>query len=153
MPNYNVTDEGVIEADPSSVFKALVDEYSGISHWWMPYCEIKSRGDEKSFQKGSVFDVTVRRVETKEEVHLTADTGWSQVELIPPTSGRTSTTLRWHGPRDKSVAAVSVEVEITPTEGDALEWAIRVDNPSDQWSVWRVVFPQIAVADLGLLRE
>jgi len=59
MPSWNVVDEAIIDADPSEVFKALLDEYTGVSRWWMPFLEIKLRGGEKTLQKGAVFDITV----------------------------------------------------------------------------------------------
>ena len=64
MPRYDVVDEAIIDADSSAVFKALLDSYAGISSWWMPYFDTKLRGDEKTIQKGSVFDITVRHRRT-----------------------------------------------------------------------------------------
>jgi hypothetical protein len=44
---------------------------------------------------------------------------------------------------------LGVEVGVAPGEDDSLMWTIRVDNASDDWTVWRVTFPQLALADLG----
>jgi len=34
-----VVDEAIIDANPSAVFKALIDECNGRTHWWMPSLE------------------------------------------------------------------------------------------------------------------
>jgi len=61
MARIDVVDEAIIDADRSRVFKALIDEANGRTHWWMPYWEAKPR-DEKGFsQKGSAIDITTHR--------------------------------------------------------------------------------------------
>ena len=59
MARYDVVDEGIIDADCSTVFKAYVDEFGGITHWWMPLWQAKPRGDDTIIQKGSVVDIRV----------------------------------------------------------------------------------------------
>jgi len=44
MARYDVVDEGPIDADCSTVFKTYTDEFRGVTHWWMPYWELKPRG-------------------------------------------------------------------------------------------------------------
>jgi len=64
MSRIDVVDEAIIDADPASVFKALIDEVNGRTHWWMPTLEAKPR-DEKPFgQVGSVIDITVHHPRT-----------------------------------------------------------------------------------------
>ena len=53
MARYDVVDEGIIDADCSTVFKAYTDELGGITHWWMPHWESKPRGDDIIVQKGT----------------------------------------------------------------------------------------------------
>ena len=60
MPSWKVMDEAIINAAPSAVFRALVDEYSGRSSWWKPFLEAKLRGGGKALQGGSTFDIHVR---------------------------------------------------------------------------------------------
>ena len=59
MARYDVVDEGLIDADSSTVFKAYMDEFMGFTHWWMPYWESKPRGNDSIVQKGGVCDIKV----------------------------------------------------------------------------------------------
>jgi len=34
MPKIDVTDEAVIDAPPLVVYKAILDEFTGVTHWW-----------------------------------------------------------------------------------------------------------------------
>ncbi|MFV2066652.1 MAG: DUF6259 domain-containing protein, partial [Pirellulales bacterium] len=97
-----------------------------------------------------LFDLTLRdaRSKEKEEVHLMADAGWKRVEVVPADGRAKPATLRWKTPGDKRFGGLSVEVTVRP-DNHAFRWTLKVDNPGDAWSVWRVVFPQLAVADLG----
>ena len=52
-------DEGIIDADCSTVFKAYTDELGGITHLWMPLWESKPRGDDIIVKKGTVADIVV----------------------------------------------------------------------------------------------
>ena len=33
MPKIDAVDEAIIDAPPMAVYKAVVDEYAGITHW------------------------------------------------------------------------------------------------------------------------
>ena len=59
-----VVDEAIIDADPSVVFKALIDECNGLTHWWMPSLEAKPRGGKLNGEEGSIIDLTVHRFGT-----------------------------------------------------------------------------------------
>ena len=95
-----------------------------------------------------LFHLTLRHADSKEEVRLAADSGWSRVACERLDSdGR---LLRWEAPVDRRLGALRVEVRAKPLdEVGAIGWTLAIDNPSDRWSLWRVVFPQVAVADLG----
>ena len=47
MARYDTVDEGIINADLSTVFKAYMDEFTGKTHWWMPLWESKPRGEKR----------------------------------------------------------------------------------------------------------
>jgi uncharacterized protein YndB with AHSA1/START domain len=65
MSTIIVADEALIDADPSTVFNAIVDELGGITHWWMPHAESKFRGNtEKVNQVGSIIDLTIHSIVT-----------------------------------------------------------------------------------------
>jgi len=64
MSRIDVMDEAIIDADPSTVFKALIEELRGVTSWWKLHLESTPRDKEKFGRKGSVFDITVHRVGT-----------------------------------------------------------------------------------------
>jgi uncharacterized protein YndB with AHSA1/START domain len=59
MPSYDVTDFAIIDAPPERVFRALADEYSGVTHWWKEV-ECQQLGDIPFGQVGAVCLSTVR---------------------------------------------------------------------------------------------
>ncbi|MCU0522008.1 MAG: DUF6259 domain-containing protein [Anaerolineae bacterium] len=90
-----------------------------------------------------LFTVKLRHCETKEEIQLDADSGWGEVAITSTADGA---ELGWQQAR---VAGLQVIVRVTAdSEANALRWSLRVENPASQWSVWRVVFPQIAITEL-----
>jgi hypothetical protein len=61
MFEIDVEDEAIIDADPATVSKAIMDEAAGKTHWWLPYWEARPRGDIPPDRVGGTFDITVRR--------------------------------------------------------------------------------------------
>ncbi len=59
-PDFDVNDEAFIDADPLTVFHALVNEVRGDTQWWRPHFEAKPRDPELFGQVGSVVDVQIR---------------------------------------------------------------------------------------------
>jgi|WetSurMetagenome_2_1015567.scaffolds.fasta_scaffold03756_2 hypothetical protein len=59
MPEIDVTDEAVIDAPPVVVYRAFLDNYSGVTNWWAPHLESKIRGS-KPICEGAVCDVVAR---------------------------------------------------------------------------------------------
>ncbi len=45
MFEMDVVDEAIIDADPATVSKAIMNEVKGKTHWWFPYWEAQPRGD------------------------------------------------------------------------------------------------------------
>ena len=64
MPKIDVTDEGIIDSQPSIVFNALLDEFEGAKNWWVPHWEAKMTGDVPFRQVGGTIMITVHRVGT-----------------------------------------------------------------------------------------
>jgi hypothetical protein len=94
-----------------------------------------------------LFSLTLRQAGSSNERGLTADGGWSQY-TIQRHGPRFE--LRWSRPRDKALAGLSVTATVSPdAQASAVRWKLRVDNTSTNWSVWRVVFPQVVLANLG----
>ena len=59
MPKYDVLNEAAIDSPPMVVYKAILNEHAGVTHWWMPILEFKLRGDMPIDREGAIFDVTV----------------------------------------------------------------------------------------------
>ena len=96
-----------------------------------------------------LFTLTLRDAESKREVQLDADVGWKEV-AVERVEGRPEYELRWERPADERLGPVSVSARVEP-DGDAaaFRWSLAARIESDRWSIWRVVFPQVGVADLG----
>ena len=58
MPKSEPIDEAVIDAPPMVVYKAILNEYAGVTNWWMPYLEYKLKGDIPIDHEGAIVDVT-----------------------------------------------------------------------------------------------
>jgi hypothetical protein len=55
MPkDIDVVDEAVIDSPPLAVYKAILNEFAGVTHWWMPYLESKLRGDIPIDREGAI---------------------------------------------------------------------------------------------------
>ena len=95
----------------------------------------------------AVFSITFRQAGSTNDTRLTADAGWRQCEVQK--RGK-RLELRWSKPENQSLAGVSITVTVLPdNRASAFRWHLRVNNSSTNWSVWRVTFPEIALADLG----
>ena len=57
MVKMNVTDEAIIDGSPLEVYKAIIDEYSGITSWWMPTLEFKPRENKPFDCEDAICDV------------------------------------------------------------------------------------------------
>jgi hypothetical protein len=109
--------------------------------------DIQSAQDLLATNPLPLFSLTLRGVGSTTQLNLSADDGWGQCTIHP--RGR-RLEMRWSQPVDKALASLSVMVTVTPDSGaSALRWKLRVGNTSTNWSVWRVQFPQVAVASLG----
>lgn len=59
MPKVDVTDEAVIERPPITVYNAFLTELSGITKWWMPHLQLRSREGKRICHEGDIFDATI----------------------------------------------------------------------------------------------
>jgi hypothetical protein len=94
-----------------------------------------------------LFTLKLRQTGSSDEVTLNADQGWRECSLKHSRSGF---KLAWGRPTDDALAGISVTASAARDSGaSAFRWRLRVENKSTNWSVWHVVFPQVALADLG----
>ena len=89
-----------------------------------------------------LFTVTMRQMESKEEVSLRADAGWEQVQA----KAATPVELRWQTPKDKRLGGLRVTVLGSLDEAaGAMRWKLTIDQVPKPWCVRRVMFPQLAL--------
>lgn len=94
-----------------------------------------------------LFQLTLRHAKTKKELRLTSDSGWRQATLRQTSQ---KLVLHWENPLDTTLQGLSVNASVRLDGGDsALRWKLGVENKNAEWSVWRVAFPQVTLADLG----
>jgi hypothetical protein len=59
MPRINVVDEAIIDSPPITVYKTFLNEWSGITDWWMPFLECKPFENMRIDHEGARFEITV----------------------------------------------------------------------------------------------
>lgn len=59
MPKVDVTDEAIIDSQPITVYNAFLKEISGITQWWMPHLQCKSRDGKLIDCEGAIFDAAI----------------------------------------------------------------------------------------------
>ena len=100
-----------------------------------------------------LFECTMRKEGSKKDVVLAADTGWNYVEIIVLADGK-DITIKWIGAKqlgtDNDISATATGT-LYP-EKNRISWRFKIDGGKGNKKIWtmrRVVFPQIALADLG----
>jgi hypothetical protein len=97
----------------------------------------------------SLFSVELRHIKTKKHMTLVADSGWSQVD-VSDADASGQRVLIFHEPINEDLKEISVEIKLLTNTGDsALIWDLQVTNNNEQWALWRIIFPQIALKNLG----
>jgi len=106
-------------------------------------------------QSMPLFAITLRPPGKADQATLTAEKGWSEVEIAgggpveSPISSR-QFQLRWLKPVDGRFGDLQVVVRLTAEPvTSSFRWTLKVEQTPAVWSLWRVVFPQVAIADLG----
>ncbi len=128
MARYDVVDEGIIDADCATVFKAYANEFGGITHVWMPIWESQPRGSDTTVQKGTVADITVHyKGTTKFAARITefvkdklfteeffeGDYTGTGEWTFEPLDGKTKVRLRWKATtnsRSLTLAALFIDI-------------------------------------------
>ena len=108
MPRIDAVDETIIDKPPMVVYKAVLDEYAGVTHWWMPHFESKPRG-KPIIREGAIVDITVHQkgVTTKFSAKMTKIVEGESIEMeyagdfvgtgkwtFEPTDGKTKVAKR-----------------------------------------------------------
>lgn len=96
-----------------------------------------------------LFTAAFREVTTKELLTVAADSGWRQAEVSQSAdSGRYNFTFA--APADDRLKGIRVEVTLATQKAEnALTWDLQVANDNPRWGLWRIVFPNVSMRDLG----
>jgi hypothetical protein len=112
MPRMDASDEAIIDGKPMVVYKAILNEYAGVKHWWMPVQESRLRGNVPIDHEGAIVDITIhserargtpkfsykltKMVEAKSiEVEIAGDIEGTGKWTFEPTDGKTQVQFRW----------------------------------------------------------
>ncbi len=94
-----------------------------------------------------LFVLKLRHSGDREEVLMTADAGWRTVGID---SQVRRITLAWDQPENGRLSGIRVNATATADpECHAWRWALQVRNESADWTIWRVIFPQLALCKPG----
>jgi uncharacterized protein DUF6259 len=101
-----------------------------------------------------LFAITLRQVGKAEQVTLTAENGWTKVRFAGgapmPAPGPSQLKLTWEKPADSRLGNLRVVARVTTEPAtSSFRWKLTVDQTPATWTLWRVVFPQVSIADLG----
>ncbi|HPA17677.1 MAG TPA: DUF6259 domain-containing protein [Verrucomicrobiae bacterium] len=95
-----------------------------------------------------LFEIALRHVPTGEESRLVADAGWKDCALAVSTTNRVS-EIYWRQADDARLGKLSVVAGVTCDAVGAMRWTLNVRDVPKDWSVWRVRFPQVCLAEPG----
>ena len=136
MTRIDALDEAVIDSSPMPVYKAILNEAAGVTHWWMPHWESKLRGDIPIDREGAVFDITVhgkhatrfsgkmtKLVEAKSiEVEFVGDFVGTGEWIFEPTDGKTKMRYRWNvRPKRLSFVLLSPFIDMGKMHSDVMQ--------------------------------
>jgi hypothetical protein len=146
MPKFDVTDEAVIDASPIEVYKAVLNEFAGVTNWWMPYLGFKLRGNMPVDREGAIFDYTVfpksrtksskisatvtKIVEAKSiDLELAGDFVGIERFTFEPTDGKTKLQIRFNARTTKLIVSfVSPFVNIGKGHSDVMQKGFEACN-------------------------
>ena len=145
MPKIDVIDEAVIDSPPRVVYKAILNEYAGVTHWWMPHFGFKLRGDMPTLHEGAIVDITAnpksrinakfsakitKIVEAKSWVEeLTGDFVGTGEWTLEPTDGKTKVHSRWNVRTNKLLFSIfSPFVSMEKRHSDTMQKGFKALN-------------------------
>jgi hypothetical protein len=143
MPKFDVVDEAVIDSPPLVVFNAILNENAGVTHWWMPYLELKPRGGTPIGCEGAIIDVTVHgRVTSRFSAKITKIVEGRLIEIedegdfvgaetwtFEPIDGKTKVRSRWSvRPKRLSFVLVSPFINIGKIHSEVMQKGFKALN-------------------------
>jgi hypothetical protein len=143
MPRIDVLDEAVIDSPPMVVYKAILNEYAGVTHWWMPHCELKPRRNTQVDREGAIVDVTIHTsgtpkfsfkmtkiVEAKSiEEECVGDFVGTGKWTFEPTDGKTKVQYRWNvRPKRLSFVLLSPFIDMGKGHSETMQIGFKALN-------------------------
>jgi hypothetical protein len=146
MPKIIVfSDEAVIDSPPMVVYKTILNEFAGVTHWWMPILEFKLKGDIPIDHEGAIVDITnhsqrgmtikysfkiTKIVEPKLiEVECTGDFEGPEEWTFEPTDGKTKVQTRGNSkPKRLLFVLVSPFVDFRKRQTDMIQKGFKALN-------------------------
>ncbi len=143
MPKFDVSDEAVIDAAPVTVFKIILDELSGVTHF-MPGYEFKPRtpmdheggtSDAKASSHGiaAKFIVKVKRIEKDKsiELELSGDLTGTEQWTFESVDGKTEVKIRLIGVTNKLLfTLLSPVANIGKIHSESMQKGFKAINSS-----------------------
>jgi hypothetical protein len=136
MPKIDVTDTGIIDSLPSVVYRAVLDEYAGVTHW-MPALHSKIRGDIPVDYQDAICDVTAGSGSMSAhfsvkvtkllkdrliEFELGGDFVGTETWTFEPMEGKTKVQLRWIGGTNRLILSLfSPFVNVAKMHSNAIQ--------------------------------
>jgi hypothetical protein len=140
MPKYDVTDETVLDSSPMEVYKAILNEYAGVTNWWMPILEFKLRGDTPIDYEGAMGDMIskgakcsfkVTKIEEAKsiEMDILGDLVGTGTWTFEPADGKTKVKYRSNVRTNKALfSLVSPFVNFGKTHSDNMQKGFKALN-------------------------
>jgi hypothetical protein len=143
MPKIDVLDEAIIDSPPMVVYEAILNEYAGVTHWWLPHCELKPRGDMPVDREGAIVDVTIHTSGTpKFSIKMTKIVKAKSMEMefagdfvgtgkltLEPTDGKTKVQYRWNvRPKRLSFVLLSPFIDMGKGHSDTMRIGFKALN-------------------------
>jgi hypothetical protein len=116
MPKIDVIDEAIIDSSPKAVYRAILNEYRGVTHFGMPILEFKPRGTMDC--EGAICDITahshgmttkfsVKIIKMEEakliELQLSGDFVGIETWTFEPEGKKTNVKLHWKGATNRAL--------------------------------------------------
>jgi uncharacterized protein YndB with AHSA1/START domain len=143
MPKIDVVDEAIIDSSPNVVFRAILNEAAGDTHWWMPHWESKVRGETPIDHEGGIVDITIHRSGTPKfsgkttkivedkliELEFAGDFVGTGAWTFEPLDGKTKVKYRWNvRPKRLSFVLLSPFIDMAKTHSDVMQKGFKALN-------------------------
>lgn len=143
MPKVDATDIGIINASPMAAYRAVIDEYSGVTRLWTSFLECSPRGDKPMDTEGAICDLTIRKygmtarfsdkflktIEGKSiDLELTGDLVGNETWTFEPVEDKTKVTIHWKGGTNRLLFSLFSSGQAAKMHTDVVQHAFTALN-------------------------